>query len=185
MIMARKNTKKEDIEQEVQEQENIDNNTDNQEDTTIEKSELEVLQEELGKEKDRYMRLFAEFENYKRRTAKERLELFVTASEDVLSALLPVVDDFERALPELEKGDKKLYEGVDLIYKKLLNTVSQKGLEKIEVKAGDVFDADIHEAITQIPAPNDDLKGKIIDTVAQGYKLGEKIIRYPKVVLGK
>jgi len=183
--MARKNTKKESIEQEVQEQENIDNTTENQEDANVGQSELEVAQEELTKEKDRYMRLFAEFENYKRRTAKERLELFVTASEDVLSALLPVVDDFERALPELEKGDEKLYEGVDLIYKKLLNTINQKGLEKIEVKAGDVFDADIHEAITQIPAPNDDLKGKIIDTVEQGYKLGEKIIRYPKVVLGK
>jgi len=144
-----------------------------------------LAQEDLAKEKDRYMRLFAEFENYKRRTAKERLELFVTANQEVLSALLPVVDDFERALPELEKGDEKLFEGIDLIYKKFMNTLNQKGLEKMEVKAGDTFDADLHEAITQIPAPNDDLKGKIIDTVENGYKLGEKIIRYPKVVLGK
>ncbi len=165
--------------------ENAAENTENQQEEAIEKSELEIAQEALAAEKDRYMRLFAEFENYKRRTAKERLDLFVTASEDVLSALLPVVDDFERALPELEKGDKKLFEGVDLIYKKMLNTLEKKGLEKITVKAGDSFDADLHEAITQIPAPNEDLKGKIIDTVEQGYKLGEKIIRYPKVVLGK
>lgn len=165
--------------------ENTTENTENQQEEAIEKSELEIAQEALAAEKDRYMRLFAEFENYKRRTAKERLDLFVTASEDVLSALLPVVDDFERALPELEKGDEKLFEGVDLIYKKMLNTLEKKGLEKITVKAGDSFDADLHEAITQIPAPNEDLKGKIIDTVEQGYKLGEKIIRYPKVVLGK
>jgi len=165
--------------------ENTTENTENQQEEAIEKSELEIVQEALAAEKDRYMRLFAEFENYKRRTAKERLDLFVTASEDVLSALLPVVDDFERALPELEKGDEKLFEGVDLIYKKMLNTLEKKGLEKITVKAGDSFDADLHEAITQIPAPNEDLKGKIIDTVEQGYKLGEKIIRYPKVVLGK
>ena len=182
MARNKKTTDEEIIQDSV---ENTAKNTENQQEEAIEKSELEIAQEALAAEKDRYMRLFAEFENYKRRTAKERLDLFVTASEDVLSALLPVVDDFERALPELEKGDKKLFEGVDLIYKKMLNTLEKKGLEKITVKAGDSFDADLHEAITQIPAPNEDLKGKIIDTVEQGYKLGEKIIRYPKVVLGK
>ncbi len=184
MIMARKKKDKEEekIEETIN---NTNENTESQEETPSEKSVLELAQEALAQEKDRYMRLFAEFENYKRRTAKERLDLFVTASEDVLSALVPVVDDFERALPELEKGDTKLFEGVELIHNKFNTILKQKGLEKIVVNAGDTFDPDIHEAITQIPAPSEDLKGKIIDTVEQGYKLGEKIIRYPKVVLGK
>ncbi len=144
------------------------------------------LEEELAKEKDRFLRLFAEFENYKKRTSKERIELFKTAGQDILSSMLPIVDDFDRALIEISKsGDENLVKGVELIYNKLINTLKSKGLEKVEVTSGDVFDSEIHEAVTQIPAPSDDLKGKIIDVVEKGYKLADKIIRYPKVVVGQ
>lgn len=144
-----------------------------------------TLEESLAQEKDRYLRLFAEFENYKRRTSKERIELFKTASHDVMVALLPVLDDFDRALKELEKADDAMFEGVTLIRNKFFETLKQKGLALIETQAGTIFDADQHEAITQIPAPNDDMKGKIIDVIEKGYTLGEKIIRYPKVVIGQ
>jgi len=147
----------------------------------------EKLQEELKHEKDKFLRLFAEFENYKRRTAKERIELFKTASEDVVVAMLPVLDDFERALNHIDedKEAEELRKGVLLIYQKLITTLEQKGLSIVEVYQGDVFNADTHEAITQIPAPSEDLKGKIIDVVEKGYKLGDKIIRFPKVVIGQ
>ncbi|WCO02710.1 nucleotide exchange factor GrpE [Psychroserpens ponticola] len=163
------------------------NETSNQDTQVEEISVEEQLKEELAKEKDKFLRLFAEFENYKRRTSKERIDLFKTASEDVMLAMLPVLDDFERALAHIEddKEAEELRKGVLLIYNKLLTTLNQKGLEKLEVNAGDVFDADIHEAITQIPAPTDDLKGKIVDVVEKGYKLGEKVIRFPKVVIGQ
>lgn len=147
----------------------------------------EQLQEELAKEKDKFMRLFAEFENYKKRTTRERIELFKTASEEVMTSLLPVLDDFERALMHIEddKEAEELRKGVLLIYQKLLTTLEQKGLSVVQVKSGDTFDAEDHQAITQIPAPNDDMKGKIIDVVEKGYKLGDKVIRYPKVVVGQ
>ncbi len=143
------------------------------------------LEESLAQEKDRYLRLFAEFENYKRRTSKERIELFKTASHDVMVALLPVLDDFDRAIKELEKADDAMFEGVTLIRNKFFETLKQKGLALIETQAGTTFDADQHEAITQIPAPSEDMKGKIIDVSEKGYTLGEKIIRYPKVVIGQ
>ena len=151
------------------------------------KTPEEQLQDQLVAEKDKFMRLFAEFENYKKRTNKERIELFKTASEGVMLAMLPVLDDFERALMHIEedKEAEELRKGVLLIYNKLLNTLEQKGLSKIEVNKGDAFNADDHEAVTQIPAPSDDLKGKIIDVVERGYKLGDKVIRFPKVVIGQ
>lgn len=147
----------------------------------------EQLQEELKSEKDKFLRLFAEFENYKRRTAKERIELFKTASEDVMLALLPILDDFERALTHIDddKEAEELRKGVLLIYQKLLSTLEQKGLSQIKVEQGDVFNADNHEAVTQIPAPSKDLKGKIIDVIEKGYALGDKVIRFPKVVIGQ
>lgn len=147
----------------------------------------EKLESELKQEKDKFLRLFAEFENYKRRTAKERIELFSTASEGVMKTLLPVLDDFERALSHIEddKEAEELRKGVLLIYNKLVSTLEQKGLKPMEVNKGDVFNADNHEAITQIPAPTDDMKGKIIDIVEKGYLLGEKVIRFPKVVIGQ
>lgn len=149
-------------------------------------SETELLKEEVQKEKDKFLRLFAEFENYKRRTSKERLDLFKTANQEVMTAMLPVLDDFDRALNEIRKTeDKNLLQGVELINNKFRETLKNKGLEPMNVEEGETFDADIHEAITQIPAPSEDLKGKIVDVVERGYKLGERIIRYPKVVTGK
>ncbi|GLU44082.1 nucleotide exchange factor GrpE [Allomuricauda sp. NBRC 101325] len=143
------------------------------------------LKEDLAKEKDKFLRLFAEFENFKKRTSKERMDLFKTAGQEVIVALLPVMDDFDRALKELAKSeDKEMFKGVELISNKFRETLKNKGLEQIEVGEGDVFDADVHDAITQIPAPNKKLKGKIIDVVEKGFKLGDRIIRHPKVVVG-
>ncbi|MFK7834230.1 MAG: nucleotide exchange factor GrpE [Winogradskyella sp.] len=158
-----------------------------EEETQEAKSPEEQLQDQLAAEKEKFLRLFAEFENYKKRTTKERIELFKTASQDVMVSMLPVLDDFERALTHIEddKEAEELRKGVLLIYNKLVNTLEQKGLSKIEVNKGEVFNADDHEAITQIPAPTDDLKGKIIDVVERGYKLGDKVIRFPKVVIGQ
>ena len=151
-----------------------------------EADELKRYKEELEKEKDKFLRLFAEFENYKRRTGKERIEMFKTAGQEVMQAMLPVLDDFDRASVEIEKAkDKNLKKGVDLISNKLRETLKSKGLKEMEVKQGDAFDAELHEAITQIPAPKDSLKGKIVDVVEKGYQLGDKIIRYPKVVVGQ
>jgi len=147
---------------------------------------IDNLKDELSQEKDKFLRLFAEFENYKRRTSKERIDLFSTASQDVIQSLLPVIDDFDRALIEMSKHEEtELSKGVKLIKNKLQSTLEQKGLSLIEVNNGDVFDSDIHEAVTQISAPNDELKGKIIDVIEKGYKLGDKVIRFPKVVIGK
>ena len=145
----------------------------------------EELKDEVGKEKDKFMRLFAEFENYKKRTSKERMELFKTAGQEIMVSLLPVLDDFDRALKELSKSeDNEMFKGVELIKVKLRETLNSKGLQEVEVKQGDVFDAEVHDAITQIPAPNKKLKGKIIDIIEKGFKLGDKIIRHPKVVVG-
>ena len=163
----------------------LENNS-NEEVVADELSVEEQLSLDLAKEKDKYLRLFAEFENYKRRTSKERIELFKTANQEVLLAMLPVLDDFDRALVEIIKSDDEvLLKGVELIHEKLKNTLVSKGLEQVEVKAGDSFDADFAEAITQIPAPSAKMKGKIVDVLEKGYKLGDKIIRYPKVVIGQ
>lgn len=154
----------------------------------IEKSELsleEQLQEQLAQEKDKFLRLFAEFENYKKRTAKERIDLFKTAGQEVLQAMLPVLDDFDRAWSQIsQSSDEALVTGVALIHDKLKTTLASKGLEIVELNAGDAFNADFAEAITQIPAPSEELKGKIVDVIEKGYKLGDKIIRFPKVVIG-
>lgn len=141
---------------------------------------------ELADLKDKYLRLAAEFENYKRRTTKERIELFKTASQELMVALLPVLDDFERARHATrDTADASaVRESIDIIHNKLNKTLLQKGLTAMEVKGGD-FDAELHEAITQIPAPSDELRGKIVDEVEKGYYLGDKVIRHAKVVLGQ
>ncbi len=163
----------------------IENNENGEQLIVEELSVEEQLAQELSTEKDKHIRLFAEFENYKKRTTKERIELFKTANQEVLLALLPVLDDFDRALIEIKKTDDELMlKGVELIHDKLKNTLNSKGLEEVEVRTGDVFNADFAEAITQIPAPTPDLKGKIVDVLEKGYKLGDKIIRFPKVVIG-
>lgn len=191
MSTKEQNKKAQDQEQTISDKEmeqNLSNEEAAGEEQTSEENqsdELENLNKELQKEKDNFLRLFAEFENYKKRTSRERIELFSTANRELMLALLPVLDDFERGLNEIEKSsDDALLEGMKLIYNKFKSTLTQKGLKEVEVKSGDVFDAEIHEAISQIPAPNKKLKGKIIDVVEKGYKLGETIIRYPKVVMG-
>ena len=150
----------------------------------VERNDLLESQEVLEAEKNKFLRLFAEFENYKKRTAKERIELFKTASQEVMVALLPILDDFERALSELNNDDDKLT-GIHLIYNKIFDTLKQQGLTKMEIEPNAVFDAELHEAITQLPASDDHPKGSIIDVVASGYKLGDLIIRYPKVVVAQ
>lgn len=160
--------------------------SENQEVQQPELSVEEQLQEELAKEKDKFLRLFAEYDNFKKRTAKERIDLFKTANQEVLQSMLPVLDDFDRALIEIAKSqDESIIKGVELIHEKLKSTLFSKGLELVDVKIGDSFDADYAEAITQIPASSDDMKGKIVDVLEKGYKLGDKIIRFPKVVIGQ
>jgi molecular chaperone GrpE len=164
----------------------LDNNANDEQVVADELSVEDQLTQDLAKEKDKYLRLFAEFENYKRRTSKERIELYKTANQEVLLAMLPVLDDFDRAMVEILKSDDELLlKGVELIHEKLRNTLFSKGLEQVEVKAGDAFDADFAEAITQIPAESPKMKGKIVDVLEKGYKLGDKIIRFPKVVIGQ
>ena len=172
------------INEEIQDQ-NINPEGNNEETTTPEKTEVEILKEELQKEKEQYLRLFAEFDNFKKRTSRERIEIFKTANKEVITAVLPVLDDFDRAMPEIKKSeDENLVTGVELIQNKLVETLRGKGLVAMEVKPGDDFNTDLHEAITQIPAPTEDLKGKIIDCVETGYLLQDVVIRYAKVVVG-
>ena len=140
---------------------------------------------ELAELKDKYLRLYADFENFRRRTAKEKLELISNANEGVLKALIPVVDDFERAMQSIENTDDvaAVKEGVSLIYTKLFKTLEGKGLKPM-VSKGEPFDADLHESVTQFPAPSDDLKGKVIDEIEKGYYLNDKVIRFAKVIVG-
>ncbi len=148
--------------------------------------ELADLKIELAEQKDKFLRLFAEFDNFKKRNVKERLELMKTAAQDTMSALLPVLDDFDRAkaAAEDESNQEPFSEGVMLVYQKLHNTLKQKGLEEM-VSTGEAFDPELHQALTEIPAPNEELKGKVVDTIEKGYLLKEKIIRHAKVVVGK
>ena len=147
---------------------------------------VDKIKDELEDVKDKYLRLYSEFENFRRRTAKERLELVKTANEDLVLSLLPVIDDFERAQKALEETNqpKETLEGYQLIYNKLYKSLEQKGLKKIEVEKGSEFDTELHDAISQMPAPEDGLKGKVIDVVEKGYYLGDKVIRFAKVVIG-
>jgi len=150
----------------------------------VELTENEKLKKENAELKDKYLRLYSEFENYRRRTAKERLELIKTASEDVITDLVSVVDDFERSL-NVEGGDvESIREGNLLIYNKLYNALESKGLKSMGELIGTPFDAETQEAITMAPAPSEEMKGKVIDVIQKGYLLGDKVIRYAKVVIG-
>ena len=174
-------------EEKIQEEEirNSEQGAQTEENQEVAKEEP-MAEELLAAEKDKYLRLFAEFENYKKRTSRERIELFKTDSQELMTALLQIMDDFDRGLAEIKKAkDKELLKGMQLISDKLKNTLVQKGLSEIKVKPGDDFDADVHDAITQIPAPDKKLKGKIVDAIEKGYKLGDRIIRHPKVVVGQ
>ncbi|SFN64796.1 molecular chaperone GrpE [Paenimyroides ummariense] len=167
-------------------QQNAEQEIDNQGiETADQLTEKEQLEEQLANEKDKFLRLFAEFENFRKRTARERIELFATANEDVMKSVLPVLDDFDRAIAQMETlGESEHLTGFNLISTKLRDNLSAKGLSLVEINKGDTFDADIAEAITQIPA-GDEFKGKVFDVVEKGYKLGDKIIRFPKVVIGQ
>ena len=152
-----------------------------------EESELEKLQQELGEFKDKYLRTIAEFDNFKRRNAKERIELMQTAGKDIITELLDVLDDCDRAQQTLEKSQQVSspeWEGVLLVFNKLRNKLQARGLKAMET-THQPFDADLHEAITEIPAPTEELKGKVLDEVMKGYLLNDKVIRHPKVVVGK
>lgn len=143
-------------------------------------------EDELAEMKDKYLRMYSEFENYKRRVSRERVELFKTANQEILQALLPILDDFERAMKSMEKATEvsAVMEGIQLIQNKLKNTCTQKGLKEMEAME-QAFDPDFHEAITNIPAPTEALKGKVLDVVEKGYFLNDKVIRYAKVVVGE
>jgi molecular chaperone GrpE len=145
----------------------------------------EAHKSEVAELKDKYLRLYADFENFRRRTAKEKLEMISSASADVIKSVLPIVDDFERAKLSFESSTEieALKEGVDLIYTKLYKTLEAKGLKSMDAK-GEAFDAEIHESIAQFPAPTEDLKGKVIDEIEKGYYLNDKVIRYAKVIVG-
>ena len=155
-------------------------------DTIDEDDDSEKLKTELADAKDKYLRLVAEFDNFRKRNAKERVELAMTAGKDIIQSLLVVVDDTERAEKQLETitDINILKEGIALVFNKLKATLQQKGLKAME-SAGQPFDADLHEAITEIPAPNEEMVGKVIDEVEKGYYLNDKLIRHAKVVVGK
>ena len=157
-------------------------NTTSTEETAKEDIKIELtLEEQLAAEKDKNLRLFAEFENFRRRNAKERIELFSTANKDIMTILLPILDNFERSIKANNYSDE---DGPVLIYKQLKAELDKKGLKEIEDPNGKVLDTDFHEAITNIPSPSEEMQGKIIDTIEKGYLLGGEILRYAKVVVG-
>ena len=170
-----------------QNEQKTDENSDKTEDasTSSATKQGEDMTSKLAELNDKYLRLYSEFDNFRKRTHKEKVDYLKTANEEVLKAILPVIDDFERAIKANENVTdiKAIKDGVNLIYNKLKNTTQQKGLTSFDCK-GEVFDADIMEAITHIPAPSDDQKGKVVDELEKGYKLGDKVIRFAKVVVG-
>ncbi len=153
----------------------------------VEISREDQLEQEVAELKDKQIRLFAEFENFKKRTAKERIDLFRNAGVEFFEAMLPILDDFDRAAKHREemKDTQELQKGFDLIHSKLLGILEQKGMKSMDSSVGKDFDTDFHEAITQIPAPSADMKGKVIDETEKGYFLNDKVIRYAKVVVGQ
>jgi molecular chaperone GrpE len=166
--------------------ENLEEQTDNvAEETESSAAESEKLEAELAEMKDKYLRLYSEFDNYKRRTSKEKIETMQTANRELMVALLPILDDLDRTNKSLESAQsiEALKEGVNLVFSKLTRTLEQKGLKALD-SLGTEFDSELHEAVTQIPAPSEDQKGKIVDELEKGYYLNEKLIRYAKVLIG-
>lgn len=167
-------------------EESAEQNAENSEETVEEQKEpFDELQEQYNELNNKYLRLYSDFENFRKRTAKERIDLLKSGGEDVFKTLLPIIDDFERAQANMEsaKDVASVKEGVDLIYTKLIQELTKKGLKPMDSK-GEAFDSEIHDAITQIPAPTEDLKGKVVDEVEKGYYLNDKVIRFAKVVVG-
>ena len=165
---------------------NSENAENNAEVNTVSEEETLDPQVQIDALNDKYLRLYAEFDNYKRRTAKERIELFKTANADVIKSMLSVLDDFDRAKKSMEiaKDIEAVKEGIQLIHHKLKSTLQSQGLTEMESVVGKAFDTDLHEAITNVPAPSEDLKGMVMDEVEKGYLLNDKVIRYAKVVVG-
>ena len=164
---------------------NEQENPNSEENVTENVTNEPTAEELLAEEKDRYIRLYAEFENYKKRTLREKMEFAQYANTEMMISMLAVLDDFERAIKEIAKnGSEADLKGVELIYQKFKNKLSEKGLKTLEVNTGDDFNVDFHEAITSIPAPSEDLKGKIVDVVETGYQLHDRVIRFAKVVTG-
>jgi len=196
--MVKKTSKKQDVkeetkaaEQEAQEtvvnEETVDNNVECEEkaeEPVID--ELALLKDKLTDANDKYLRLSAEYDNYRKRTLKEKLELMKTAGESIILSLLPVIDDFDRAMAHMDeaKDTEAMLEGMKLIHNKFKDFLSQKGVQEIEAKEKE-FDTDLHEAVTKIPAPTEEMKGKVIDCIEKGYTLQEKVIRFSKVVVGE
>ncbi len=170
-------------------EETVDTQEQTQEDNTEETTEedkTKQYEEQIAELKDKYLRQAAEFDNYRKRIIKEKSELILNGGENVINSLLPVIDDFERALVNMEKSEdmETLKTGVELIYQKLLKALEANGLKAIETNNAD-FDTDFHEAVAMIPAPSDDFKGKVVDCVQKGYKLNDKVIRHAKVAVGQ
>lgn len=161
------------------------NEATNESDESKLQAELKKLQDDLAESKDKFVRLYSEFENFRRRTAKEKIDMIQTANEQLIKSLLPVMDDFERAEKAFQSTSSKEAEGFLLIYTKFRKTLEQVGVKPMDIGPGAEFDADVHEAITQVPAPDDSLKGKIVEVVEKGFLLNEKVIRYAKVVVGQ
>lgn len=177
--MNEEKTSKEELEEKKQ---NISQDSIKEESISVNQTDL---QEELNEEKDKFLRLYAEFDNYKKRSQKEKIDLIKYGSKEILSSLLPVIDDLERAIKEIEKHQENIFlSGVQLIQNKFFNILKDNGLKKMNIKIGDEFDSDKHEAISQIVTPNNELKGKIVDIIETGYLLHNKIIRFAKVIVG-
>jgi len=186
--MPKKKLKKEqEEEQEMKETQEVAEEQVLEQEQVVELSHEEKLQKEVAELKDKQLRLFAEFENFKKRTAKERIDLFRNAGLEFFESMLPVLDDFDRAAKHREETEdsEDLKKGIDLIQSKLIGILEQKGLKAMESSIGKGFDTDFHEAITQIPAPSEEMKGKVIDETEKGYLLNDKVIRYAKVVVGQ
>ncbi len=184
--------KKEKLEKEIKEEQLneeavLDQEVEEKQEELVEEESAEIkLEKEVAELKEKYLRLYSDFENFRKRTSKERLELISTASEDVLTDLLPVVDDFERAFKANEKEEdaQKVFEGNMIVFQKFLKILNSKGLSPMEDMIGKPFDADTQEAITQIPSPSEEMKGSVIDVIEKGYTLGDKVVRFAKVVTG-
>lgn len=189
-IMSKDNKKEQEIDETLEKGNNTENETtaeteDTQTDNVAEeKDELTKAKEEIAQLKDKYLRTIAEFDNYKKRTLKEKAELLLNGSEKTVTSILPILDDFERALADNNEDPKAMKEGITLIYNKFIKTLESLGVKKIDTDGKD-FDVDYHEAVAMVPGMGDDNKGKVIDCVQTGYQLNDKVIRHAKVAVGQ
>lgn len=188
--MSKDNKKEQEIDETLEKENNTENETiaeteDTQTDNVAEeKDELTKAKEEIAQLKDKYLRAIAEFDNYKKRTLKEKAELLLNGSEKTVTSILPILDDFERALADNNEDPKAMKEGITLIYNKFIKTLESLGVKKIDTDGKD-FDVDYHEAVAMVPGMGDDNKGKVIDCVQTGYQLNDKVIRHAKVAVGQ